>query len=194
MADVNRRYFETLLANHRISMRQLAERMGMSHSQLSVTFSGSRRMQMDEAVKLSEIFGEPLYAIMENAGVPVGRAASARSIVVGAAAGDGTVSKIDGTPPEIAVGDLPDDSIAIQCRTADTPLSWMDGWTVFCRKPDGMDPSSLGRFCFLKIKDGPAALAAIKRGYVEGTFNLSGPYQAENVAIEWASPILMTKN
>ncbi|KDR25933.1 helix-turn-helix domain-containing protein [Caballeronia zhejiangensis] len=194
MAEINKRYFETLLANNRMSMRQLAEKMGMSHSQLSVTFSGSRRMQMEEAVQLSQIFGEPLNNIMEAAGVPVGKIASAKGTVVGAALGDGTVQHIEGDAPTVAMGDLPNDAIAIQCRTADSPLSWMDGWTVFCRKPDGVDPTSIGRFCFLKIKDGPAALASIKRGYIDGTFNLSGPYSAQNVDVEWASPILMTRN
>jgi transcriptional regulator with XRE-family HTH domain len=195
MSEINKSYFENLLANKRISMRALADRMGMSHSQLSVTFSGKRRMQLEEAVTLSEIFGEPLTRIIEASGVPVGPVSGARLTVVGAAIGDGTVSHIDETQaPSVGVPELPEDAIAIQCRTSESALAWMDGWILFCSKPSGVHGDSLGRFCFLKIKDGPAVLATIKRGYEEGTVNLSGPYSAENVRIEWATPIIATKN
>jgi transcriptional regulator with XRE-family HTH domain len=195
MAEINKSYFENLLASKRVSMRQLADRMGMSHSQLSVTFSGKRRMQLEEAVTLAEIFGEPLTRIIEASGVPVGPSAGARLKVIGAAGGDGTVSHIEEMQaPSVAMIDLPEEAIAIQCRTSETALAWMDGWTYFCAKPAGVDSDSLGRFCFLKIKDGPAVLATIKRGYEEGTVNLSGPYSAENVRLEWSTPILATKN
>lgn len=39
MADVNRRYFESLMQAKDLSLRALAKRMGMSHSQLSLAFA-----------------------------------------------------------------------------------------------------------------------------------------------------------
>ena len=44
---VDRRFFENLLADRNMSLRQLATKMDMSHSQLSLTFSGARRMQLE---------------------------------------------------------------------------------------------------------------------------------------------------
>lgn len=116
--------------------------------------------------------------------------------VVGAVKGDGTVELHDSTTVErtTAPEDVPHGSIAIQCRTAGTALDWMDGWVLFCKEPDGIDPGYLGRFCFAKVKEGATVIAMVKRGYRDNTVNLSGPISKESVSLEWASPILWTRN
>ncbi|UXY17001.1 helix-turn-helix transcriptional regulator [Chitiniphilus purpureus] len=204
MGEINRRYFESLMSERKLSLRGLAEKMGLGHSQLSLTFSGSRKLTLEEAAQLSQIFGEPLHRIVENAGVSV-RPTSGRQVpVMGAVAGDGTVGlysslQNDGAPLSViermlAPEDLPDDALAIQFRTVGTPLEWLDGSVMFCRKPDRVSAESFGRLSLLKIKDGPVAVGTIKRGYREGTYNVTGPFQRENVVLEWASPILITRN
>lgn len=45
-----------------------------------------------------------------------------------------------------------------------------------------------------KIKDGPTVMATVKRGYRAGTHNLAGPYAQDNVALEAATPVLVTRN
>ncbi len=196
MTDVNKRYFDSLLQAKELSLRGLAQRMGMSHSQLSLTFSGDRKMQLDEAAQLASIFGEPLYRIIENVGVSVRGTAVHRVDVVGAVQGDGTVlihpaGTIERTnAPE----DVPDNGIAIQCRTAGSELDWLDGAVFFCAAPDGVSNAILGRFSYCQIKGGPAVVAMVKRGYKESTVNLSGPFAGESVKLEWASPILWTRN
>lgn len=49
MSGINRRFFDSLLADKKLSMRALAAQMGMNHSQLSLTFSGARKLQLEEA-------------------------------------------------------------------------------------------------------------------------------------------------
>src|SRR5690554_5515755 len=88
---VDRRFFDTLMAGKKLSMRALAARMGKTHSQLSLMFSGQRRMQLDEAVQLSEILGAPLHRIAEAAGVGMVRANGRRVEVIGAMNGRGVV-------------------------------------------------------------------------------------------------------
>ena len=196
MSDVNKRYFESLMQGKSLSLRGLAQRMNMSHSQLSLTFSGDRKMQLDEAAQIASIFGEPLYRVIENVGVQVRGTATRRVSVVGAVQGDGTVlihpaGTIERTnAPE----DVPENGIAIQCRTAGSPLDWLDGAVFFCPAADGISNTILGRFTYCQVKGGPAVVAAVKRGYRENTFNLSGPFAAESVALEWATPILWTRN
>ena len=196
MGEINRRYFDALMADKQMSLRGLAQHMGMNHSQLSLTLSGNRRLQIDEAAQLSNIFGVPLHEVVENAGVMVRPTSGRRVSVIGAMRGDGTVEihSQDMIERVTTPCDLPDNAVAVQARTGGSPLDWLDGWIFFCRDHNGLDPGMIGRLCFLKIKDGPAAVATIKRGYVENTFNLSGFYARENVAIEWATPILITKN
>lgn len=196
MSEVNRRYFESMMADKRMSLRSLAQKMGMGHSQLSLTFSGARRAQLDEAAQLSQIFGVPLHDVVEALGVTVRSATGPRVSVIGVVEGNGTVSlHAPGviertTAPE----GLPGDLVAVQVRAPGTALDWMDGWVFFLREPKAVDPGSLGRFCLVKIKDGPVAMAAVRRGYQENTHTLRGPFAADSVRLEWASPVLMTRN
>jgi hypothetical protein len=196
MSSVNRRYFESLMADRRMSLRALAQKMDMGHSQLSLTFSGARRPQLDEAAQLSQIFGEPLHRVVEALGVTIAPASGSRVSVVGVVGGDGTVTMHQKGTVErtMAPEGLSPDIVAVQVRAPGSPLDWIDGAVFFCRPPDGVDAASLGRFCLVKVKDGPAAVAGVRRGYLDGSHNLVGPYAVQNVALEWASPILVTRN
>ncbi|HLV16014.1 MAG TPA: helix-turn-helix transcriptional regulator [Pseudomonas sp.] len=193
---VDRRFFDTLMAGKKLSMRALAARMGKTHSQLSLMFSGQRRMQLDEAVQLSEILGAPLHRIAEAAGVGMVRANGRRVEVIGAMNGRGVVELYPAgviervTSPDAS---LPEDLIAVQARTADTPNAWMDGWVVFCMRSTEIEPDAVGRFCLARIKGGDTVLATVRRGYREGTYNLSGPVSADSVRLEWATPVLLAR-
>lgn len=195
MSQVNRRYFESLMADRRMSLRALAQKMGMGHSQLSLTFSGTRRPQIDEAAQLSQIFGEPLHRVVEALGVTIAPASGSRVSVVGVVGGDGTVTMHpNGTVKRTMTPDgFPPDVAAVQVRAPGSQLEWIDGTVMFFRPSDGVDSSSLGRFCLVQVKDGPAAVAGVRRGYLDGSHNLVGPYAVQNVALEWASPILIAR-
>lgn len=195
MPEVNKRFFEDLLESRGMSLRDLARRMGVAHSKLSLTFSGTRRMQLDEAAQIAGIFGLPIQTLVENLGIHI---PTPRVAVVGAMIGDGTVSKIEGltlcvTMPDPAL----EDAIAISCRTAETLLTWMDGWKLFCADPEkgtGDLSRTIGRFCYVQIVGGPRVCATVSRGYSDGRFNLSGPYRAQDVMLDWATPILVTRH
>ena len=196
MTEVNRRYFESLMQAKKLSLRGLAKSMGMSHSQLSLTFSGDRKLQLDEASQLSTILGEPLHRIVENAGVTVAPTGLARVSVIGAMGGDGIVAlhaegviERTGAPRGIAA-----DGVAVQCRTVGTALDWMDSWIFFCPKLDGVDSAILARFALCQLADGPAVMASVRRGYQEATFNLRGPFSQDNVKLTSATPVLFTRN
>jgi hypothetical protein len=195
MPNVNKQYFLDLMAGRNLSMRNLAAKLGMKHSQLSLTFSGVRRMTLDEASQLSSVFGVALHEIVMAAGVSVRPAKGRRVNVVGFVGREGvvTVNPKDVVERTDAVPDLPESCVAIQFRTGDTPLSWMDTWIVFFSPIDVVSPDALGRFSVCKIKDGPIVVATPKRGYREGTFNLTGPSTQESVVLDWATPLLLCR-
>lgn len=195
MSEVNRRFFDALMADKKLSLRGLAQRMGMGHSQLSLTFSGGRRMTLDEASQLSQIFGVPLHRIVENAGVSIKPNSGRRVQVIGSVKGDGTVDLYPRGTVERTTSpdDMPEDTVAIQCRTSGSPLDWADSMVLFCREPEGVDPAVMGRLSFCKLKDGPAVLATVRRGYLENSHNLSGFYAKESAVLESATPILLIR-
>ena len=194
--DVNRRYFEGLMADRGLSLRQLAARMGMSHSQLSLTFSGTRRMQLDEACKLAEILGVTLQQVALNAGISGASNAGRRVAVIGALRGAGEVELNDGDAIQrtLCPDGMPVNVEAIQARTADSPLAWMDGFVFFYDPEAKGNGGTLGRFCLIKLADGRQVIATMRRGYQEGTCGLSGPFNSEGEQIDWATPILFTRH
>lgn len=192
---VNKRYFDALMQDKGLSLRSLAKLMELRHSQLSLTFSGTRRMQMQEAVKLADIFNVPLSQVVQNAGIH-GVTNAGRSLpITGLLRGDGTVDihGKDVSETAIAPDGLPTRCSAIQARTADTPLAWMDGWVMFYEPRKTLDADIIGRFCFARIRNGPAVMATIRRGYQDGAYALSGPCTSENAILEWASPIIIAR-
>lgn len=82
----------------------------------------------------------------------------------------------------------------MQARTAGSALDWLDGAVFFMSPMHGIDPSVTGRFALVQIDKGPLVLATVRRGYIENTHNLTGPYSRENVVIESATPVLFTRN
>lgn len=188
---VDKRFFKALMAQQKLSLRAVAAKMDMGHSQLSLTFSGKRRMQLDEANQLGKIFGVPLARIAEAAGIDSVK--DRRLPMLGFMRGDGTVELLDKPVRSPAPEGLPEGAIALQAHTADSANAWLDGWTLFCVRPTEVAGDAVGRFCYAKIDGGAAVLATVRRGYQVGTFNLSGPYTAESVTLEWASPVLLSK-
>lgn len=196
MTEVNKRYFDGLLRDRDMTLRGLARLMGMSHSQLSLTFSGQRRLKIEEAAQLAQVFNEPLHNVVEAAGISVRGTDGDRVSVVGFVRGDGTVELHEagviertGAPPG-----LPSDSIAVQWRTTGSPLAFADGWVSFSAKPRGVESGITGRLCLAKITDGPTVVATVSRGYREGTWNLHGFFSAESVTLESATPVLWSRH
>lgn len=165
MADVNKRYFEALMTNKDISLRGLARQLGMSHSQLSLTFSGDRRMQLTEASLLANFFSRPLHEIIQNAGIDISSTSGNRVSVIGSLRGDGTVEPTAKGSSErtSAPEGIPIDGIAVQARTAGTSLDFMDGWLFFATAMRGIAPDIMGRFALIQVAVGPLVLANVRR-------------------------------
>ena len=190
---VNKTFFSDLLVDRGMSLRQLAKRLDVLPSQLSLTFNGKRRMQMAEAVRISQVLGAPLSEVMAAAGIA--EATSRRCRVEGILGGDGFVAPVgEGEIERVLVPDgLPEGCTAVQARTLESQLAWMDGWVFFCN--GAQPPEELaGRFCLVTLADDRRLLATVRRGYATGTFNLSGPVTILSQRVKSASPVLMTRN
>lgn len=193
---VDRRYFEALMADRDLSLRGLAKRMSLGHSQLSLTFSGARRMKLEEASALASIFSVPMSDIIKAAGIDLPPGDEMRVPVIGSMRSDGVVEPTPDGAPERATApcQMPENTVAIQLRTAGGAFGWADGWLLFFRRADRVDPACLGRMCVAKVSGGPMVVATLARGYRESSFNASGFWQGESVRMDWAAPVVITKN
>lgn len=192
--EVNKRFFEDLLKDRRLSLRSVARQMDILPSQLSLTLSGKRRMQIAEAVKLGQILGAPMAEVMIAAGIEEAKTDRRRCNVIGHLLGSGQVEMVEkGAVERVMVPDgLPGEVCAIQARTIDSPFSYMDGWLYFVLA-EKQEPSELiGCFTLAKLEDGPLVMGTLRRGYSTGTYNIhSGPQNLTSQRIEWASKVVM---
>lgn len=192
---INDAYFRELFQERGLTIQSVAKKLGMpQHTSLSLTLSGKRKMQLGEAVALSQILSVPLSDVVTEAGYPLNRGSKGIP-VIGILRGDGTVepSKDVLTRAVLPEG-LPAHVVAIQARTSDTPLSWMDRFVFFADAQEKPGPNSAGRFCLASSK-GTMRLGVLRPGYSAGTFAITGPDHREEAAkIEWIRPILMTRN
>lgn len=191
---MDKRYFDGLLRDRTISLRGLARRLDILPSQLSLTFSGKRRMQLDEAVRIAQILGVTLQEVAIHAGITAAKTDAQRVRITGILHGNGTIAEqtaIERTPTTLI---LPPGAEAIHARTANSPLAWMDGWVMFTDERQPPRAEVIGRFCRAQIHKGPEVLATLRRGYKANTFSLSGPFDAESQRLDWAAIVLMTRH
>lgn len=193
--QTNKKFFDDLLRDRRMSLRQLAKRLDILPSQISLTFNGKRRMQISEAVRIAQILGAPLNEVMLNAGIEEVRTDRNRVTITGYLNGKYEVVPADPNAVErtLLPDGLPADSRAIQCRTVGTPNAWTDGWMLFTNGKQ--DPEELlGAFCVAKIQGGKEVVGTLSKGYEPGTYSLHGPVQRTSQRIEWAARILLTRH
>lgn len=188
--SINTDWFKGLMADRRISQRELAKKLGIDHSALSLTFRGKRNMKMTEAAELARLFGVPVAEVMENAGVH----ADTRTVPFrGWIDGHGELHLEPSNHRISSPQPMPLGSFAVQYRTNGTPLEHLDGWMCFVRTPqDGVPHECINKFCLTKLDEGVQMVGVVKRGYQRGRYNLvmSAAQQINDVVLEWAAPIL----
>lgn len=190
--EINTQWFKNRLAERRLSQRGLARQLGMDPAAISLLFNGKRTMKISEAVEIARLLGVPADEIIANAGVR-SDSAHAKIAVTGYMDGTGEFHNSSelGTVDHPS-GGLPLNINACLCRTAGTPLDHMDGWLLYFEDVrDGVPATAVGRLSLCRMENGVIYIAKVGRGYQRNRWNLSGPAaNAQNVALDWAAPVL----
>lgn len=188
-------WFTAKLADRQMSQRQLAKRMGVDPSAVSLMFRGRREMRMTEAAEIANLLGVPVAEVLQHAGLEVDSASNRTCPIVGFIGGEGEVysdwsRETDRAP---CPPDAPKNTVALQYRTTMTRLELVDGWIVFTTPPQGLDPDAVNRLCVVKIRNGVTLVRHLRRGYKPRTYNLIDPFGAvsiDNADVEWATPVV----
>jgi transcriptional regulator with XRE-family HTH domain len=192
MNTINKEYFFDMLEERKMSLRALAKRMDMAHSQLSATLYGKRRMQLDEAAQISQILGAPLIEIVSAMGIDAKPATGKRVRLAGFLGSSGKVSLYGGDVIESVAApfSLPPRTSAVQVRDANAPA---DGWVLFYEMGSDVDASAVGRLSVCELADGSLVVGTLKPGDEIGTFNVTGFYDAKGIELRRAAPVLVIK-
>lgn len=193
--EVNKRFFMDAMKDRSVSLREVARRIDVWPAALSRSFDGKRKMQLPEAVKLSQVLNVPLAEVLRNAGIQEAQAIGRRCGIIGHLVDTGVVKPLPvGTIERTAIPDgLPDGVVAVQAHTADTPTAYCDGWIYFL-SPDASDPIALiNRFVLATTEDDVMLMGTLRRGYESGTYTLTGPYNSvKNVRLKSVRAALIT--
>lgn len=167
--------------------------MGLDPSAMSLMLRGKRRITLEEAAQMAVLLNVTTNDVLEQAGVAV-LTGDPKIPVIGHMTGDSkVVMEAEGTH-EMTKGpsDLPPDAIAVQCRTANTPLELMDGWMLFMSDKHDNPATAIDMMALVATKGNGMRIGTVKRGYRRGTYNLimMGQEPIQNVELAWASPIL----
>lgn len=186
---INTDWFKGLMADRRISQRELAKRLGVDHSALSLAFRGKRQMKMSEAADLARLLGVPVSEVMENAGI------QAESKTVPFRGWIDSHNEFHSEDSETRIPSptvMPVGSFAIQYRTSGTPMEHLDGWMMFVRAPrEGVPPECFNKLCLVRLSEGVQMTGVVKRGYQKGRYNLvmNAAQQINDVQLDWAALI-----
>lgn len=197
---INARWFRERMAAVGLEQQEIARHWQVPPSSVSKTFAGKRRMQIQEATDLARLLSVSLDEVMLHAGIRPPDIRGERSVpVVGWV--DGTLT-VHHEPPKGAKyapcppGVNPDTGVvALRLQTAGTPNDFMDGWLIYYRPTEGVDPETIGHGqAVVQVPgDGRVYLRGVRRGYREGRYNLlllSGQVAEEDVPLISASKVL----
>lgn len=171
---VNKRYFNDLMKDRKLSLREIARRMDIWPAALSRSLDDKRKMQMPEAVALSRILAVPLTEVMLNAGIDQVVVTGRRCSIIGHVHDDGVVEPVPaGVIERVPIPDgLDDDAVAVQMHTSGTEASFADGWITFLG-PE-RDPSDvMGIYSMMAVEDNGWIMGVVRRGYSQGTYNVT---------------------
>lgn len=173
---INKRFFMDTMKDRSMSLREVARRIDVWPAALSRSLDGKRKMQIPDAVRLAQALNIPLGDVLRNAGIQESQTIGRRCSIIGHLNGSGVVNRIaPGTIERTAIPDgLPDEVVAVQAHTADTPASYCDGWIYFFSS-ESNPVVLMGRFVLATSEDDVMVMGTLRRGYESGTFNLIGP-------------------
>jgi len=198
-AKTNYRYFVNAIRDNQISQRQLAGKMGMDPSALNLALRGKRRLQLDEAARLSKLLSLPLDDVLYNAGVELppeqGKGKGVSVPVTGYVDAEFRVhAGATPGPRKVEAPPVPLRGLeALRIRTAASSADAWDGAILYFRPMEDVEAESIGRMCIVLTAAGDRLVRVLRQGYVRGTYNLAhlnGGLVDEAVKVVSASPVV----
>ncbi|GEM_PF-1011653 len=202
MAAIDGDWFHARLKDTGKSLRALARHMDSDPSAVSRTFSGHRRMRMDEATQIAGFLGVSLADVMKHAGITAEADGPQARIVLAATINEsGVIEMLPEPKPlpasvvekaQLAVGGHYNRQVvAAQIRASSGALAIWDDAVLLFSQTDMVDASAIGALSICRLRDGRQVLAKVERARKTGEANLVSPAgKSEEVALLAASPII----
>lgn len=201
MAEIDGDWFHNQLDERRQSLRALARHLGKDASAISRTFSGKRRMTMEEAVEIASFLGVSVSEVMHRAGITGQGEGVGPKILLSATIGeDGEVHPLAEPQPlpqavldkaPLAIGAGNRQIIAAQVRASSGALSIWDDAVLLFAPSEGIEPGAIGALSICGLRDGRQMLARLDRARKTGEARVVSPAgKIEEALLVTAAPVL----
>ncbi|GAA3107004.1 hypothetical protein GCM10010520_59630 [Rhizobium viscosum] len=208
MAEIDGSWFHNQLDDRGQSLRALARHLGKDASAVSRTFSGKRRMTMEEAAEIAGFLGVSVTEVMHHAGI-TGHAGMPRDseglglkILLSAVIGeDGEVRALSEPQPlpqavldkaQLSIGASRNRRIiAAEVRASSGALSIWDDAVLLFAPSDGIEPGAIGALSICGLAGGRQILAKLDRARKTGEARVIFPDGGiEEAVLTTATPVL----
>ncbi len=189
----NTKWFRDRLAEREMSLRQIARKINLDPSALSLTFRGKRKMTLEEANQIAGLLGVQVTEILRQAGVPVSDDVKGVRLLGTVDAKSTVKSLVESTKRIHAPADVPLEGFALQIRAANT---FHDGWVLFVSGDKTPADTALDRLAVIYLANGSRIVGAVRRGYDDGAYNVlplldpTGSGALENQHVEAVATVL----
>lgn len=200
MAEIDGAWFHNQLEDRGQSLRSLARHLGKDASAVSRTFSGKRKMTMEEAAEIGSFLGVTVTEVMRHAGIA--QDSEGPKILLSATIGeDGEVRPLSEPQPlpqavfdkaQFAIGTSRNRRIiAAQVRASSGALSIWDDAVLFFAPTDGIEPGAIGALSICGLAGGKQILAKLDRARKTGEARVVSPAgKVEEAVLVSATPVL----
>jgi transcriptional regulator with XRE-family HTH domain len=207
MAEIDGDWFHRQLDERGQSLRALARHLGKDASAVSRTFSGRRRMTMEEAGAIAAFLGVAVTEVMHHAGIAghggaPGEGAGATILLSATIGEDGALGALCAPQPlpqpvldraRLALAGRRERPIAAaQVRARAGALSMWDDTVLLFAPAEGIEPGAIGALSICGLADGRQLLARLDRARKTGEASLVLPDGGiADVVLVTAAPVLL---
>lgn len=202
MAEIDGNWFHNQLDDRGQSLRALARHLGKDASAVSRTFSGKRRMTMEEAAEIAVFLGVSVTEVMHHAGITRDGEGLGPKILLSAVIGeDGEIRALSEPQPlpqavldkaQLSLGASRNRRIiAAQVRASSGALSIWDDAVLLFAPSDGIEPGAIGALSICGLAGGRQILAKLDRARKTGEAKVILPAgKIEEAVLATATPVL----
>ncbi len=199
---VDKKWFLDKLEERRQSVRGLARHLDLDASAVSRMFSGTRKMQIEEAHTIARFLNAPVQEVMRHAGVAKDLDGLPTRVLLAATINEkGEVNRLKEPKPlpqsvidrasSAIAGKGNGRVIAAQIRASKGPLAIWDDAVVLFDPTDRVDSDAIGSLAVCRKMDGNQVLVRVERARKTGEATVRTAADAQvDVTLDTASPVI----
>jgi len=196
--NFDRSFFARQLLAQQMSQRQLAKRIELDASAVSLIFKGERELRLEEAQAIARVLKLKAYDVLRRAGVNIDLG-DHKVMVKGVVSADGDVAlRAGGTEYQTAISVPRDLDVGAFALLVRAPNDRLDKWLVLVAGHQQPARELHGRHALVAFSDGKQLIGYVESGYTENTVNLfrfitGHELMRESASAVWARAVVWLK-